>query len=164
MAPTDTDGESSALIDQLAANGVVVDTADGADLTLGDSFRADWWRRIERLRERSLDSYLAMLLDASPDALSVTTDDGYRVTQAGRERGDWPSKAAALADVAAFITLQEWLPAWEDLSGAQRDELLGRLRVFLDRCPACDGTVVSRAHPDRPIPKRVCTDCGARLL
>ena len=141
---------------------VAVDSTD--NLILTDDFRADWRHRIEHLRDRDPMDFLGLLLDADPDTLAIDDEDTFTVTRSGTTVGEWPSKAAIVADVAAFVTLQEWLPEWEELDGRTRDELVARLRVFLKNCPACDGELESESGANDDVPEMVCSECGAALI
>ncbi|WP_433624919.1 hypothetical protein [Halomicrococcus sp. NG-SE-24] len=51
----------------------------------------------------------------------------------------WPSEAALVADVAAGPLLRERLPRWDAWDLGDRGQLLHAVRVFLERCPNCDG-------------------------
>ena len=136
--------DATALVDRLVASSVVTPDDTGSDLTLTNSFRSHWRQRITHLRGRDRTEFLGLLLDTDPDALAVEKhDDTTRVTVTSGSAtiGAWPSDAALIADVAAFITLGEHVPGWNDLSGVERDELTARLRVFLEACPICDGSV-----------------------
>jgi len=138
---------------------VAVDSTD--NLILTDDFRADWRHRIEHLRDRDPMDFLGLLLDADPDTLAIDDEDTFTVTRSGTTVGEWPSKAAIVADVAAFVTLQEWLPEWEELDGRTRDELVARLRLFLSSCPDCDAdlTVEESAATPKGVPRLRCPAC-----
>ena len=154
------------VIEELETAGVVTETDD--DLALTEAFRADWRRRIEQVGDAPT-RYLALLLEADPEALSIVdVSDGVSVRDGSRastrEVGEWPSRAALVADVAAFVALAESVPAFEELDGAERDELVARLRVFLEDCPTCDGALIEEADGDGMMPAISCGDCGAALF
>jgi hypothetical protein len=110
-------------------------------LRLAGEFRSDWRRRIERVgdEDRAL-MQLAMLVGADPTEVQLEVrEDRFVARYGGREIGAWPSRAAFLADIALYPTIEEWLSAWSDLDGEERAELLARLRAFLERCPSCEG-------------------------
>jgi len=154
---------SGGIIGRLEEASIITDDTEG-DLTLTDDFRTVWRRRIEHVRERDLIELLALLLDADPDELTLDADDsGVTVTRAGHTVGEWPSEAAIIADVAAFFALGDQLPEWDDLDGDQRDELVARLRVFLNACPSCGGELTEEIS-EESVPKVVCMACGARLF
>lgn len=151
------------MIELLNSANIVITVSDNLSLT--EEFRKDWRRRIDHLATRDTTEYLGLLLEADPDTLTIDDGDGFVVTQSGATVGEWPSEAALAADVAAFITLQEWLPGWEDLTGQTRDELIGRLRIFLEQCPACEGTLETEPRKADPeIPHVVCADCGSAMV
>lgn len=168
---TDTGLEdgATALVNRLVESSVLIPNDTGSDLTLTDSFRSDWRQRIEHLRDRDCTEFLGLLLDTDPDVLAVDESEDAStliVTNESTTIGTWPSDSALIADVAAFITLGEHVPGWNDLSGAERDELTARLRVFLEACPTCNGsvqvTVQSVSGRDRPTV--VCEACESILL
>ena len=151
------------VLQYLSSADIITETESSAALT--DEFNDNWRRRIEHLRERDTSEYLGHLLDADPDLLTIDeSEDTFTVTRSGTTVGEWPSKAAIVADVAAFVTLQEWLPEWEELDGRTRDELVARLRIFLKNCPACDGELESESGANDDVPEIVCPKCGAALI
>lgn len=167
--------DATELIDRLADQSVVTAEDAASDLALTAEFRSDWRRRIDQVTGNPT-GYLGLLVKADPESLSVDDagEDGIAVRDESgsitRTVGEWPSEAALVADVAAFVSLDEWLPGWGELDGAERDELVARLRVFLESCPTCGGEFEEGAVPDEAatpeaaIPERSCVDCGAALF
>ena len=154
------------VVEELEAAGIVTEGDD--DITLTEPFRAEWRRRIDQVRDDPT-RYLALLLEADPEALSVDDDaDGVRVRDDSgattRTVGEWPSEAALTADVAAFIALGESVPAFEELGGTERDELVARFRAFLEDCPTCDGELIEAVDAETGVPAISCTECGAALF
>lgn len=158
------DGET--LAEQLVDAAVLTEDEAVDDLVLTDRFQYGWRRRIEHLRDRETVDFLGLLLDADPETLAVDRGaEELRVTREGVTVGTWPSEAALVADVAAFVTLGEWLPAWDDLEGETRDELVARLRIFLESCPACDGALVAEERNGEQLLQTIsCQECEAVLL
>ncbi len=156
----------------LSRLGVVTDCEDVDDVCLTDAFREEWRERIAALRERDTTrEELASLLGLSSEELSFTTHGGAFVARLdGRRIGQWESRAAFLADIAAETALQARDGGWTRLDVRQRSQLLGGLRVFLERCPACDGPVaigeevVESCCRSMDVVAVTCDDCGARLL
>jgi len=160
------DGE--AIAELLVAQSVLAEDDGCDDLRLTGGFQSDWWRRIERVRddERAL-MQLAMLIGVDPDEVQLEGREGRFVAhRGGREVGAWPSRAAFLADVALYPTIEEWVPAWTELDGEQRGELLARLRAFLERCPHCRGTLRADEEDgtDHVAVSITCTDCGQVIV
>ena len=144
--------EGRELAELLIEAEVVTDTEAGDDLRLTDQFADVWERRISRVREgdRAVQQF-ALALEVDPDELTVEEREGEFVARLRRNTlGKWPSEGAFVADIALYPTLGEWLPVWEDLDGQSRDELLGRLRAFLEVCPACDGDLqpIEKQEPE----------------
>ena len=149
------------MVDELQAAGIITETDD--DLELTDEFRDAWHGEIDRLGSGDRRSYLSSFFQADRGALNVqeNPDGSVTVRRDGERIGEWPSKVAIDADVAAFLTLQDWLPEWSELSGTQRDELVARLRLFLSSCPACDAdlTVEESAATPKGVPRLRCPAC-----
>ncbi|MDB9252879.1 hypothetical protein [Halorubrum ezzemoulense] len=155
------------ILSKLAEASIVTDDGGGA-LTLTDEFRTVWRRRMEHLRERDPIELLALLLDADPETLTLSNEGSVTVTRSDQTVGEWPSEAALIADVAAFVALSEQLPGWEELDGTTRDELIARLRVFLESCPQCGGDLEDEGSEvladEVAVPELSCVECGAALL
>jgi hypothetical protein len=164
----------------LVAAGVLHDEA--ADLVLDPRFATAWAERMDDIdAERDglsdaeadrLDAVeLAALTDLDPDALDVQRYGDAVVASLDAERiGRWESRAAFVADVAAARELDDWVPRWRSIPLAARSELLGALRLFLERCPTCDAAltldhdVVRSCCRDRDVIAVSCSGCESRLL
>lgn len=124
--------------------GIVEDCDDRDDLCLAEAFADVWWRRIRRVRESDrARQQLAASLELDPDELVFHNGERFEVEVDGMRVAAWPSRAAFITDLATKPTLAEWLPTWDDLGDGERGELLASLRVFLDRCPECEGDLSS---------------------
>lgn len=164
----------------LVAAGVLEDGAD--DLHLAPAFATAWDERMADIdAERTgmsdaeadrLDAVeLAALTDLDADLLEIQRYGDAVVATLDAERiGRWESRAAFVADVAAARELDDWVPRWRSIPLAARSELLGALRLFLERCPACgdsltlDHEVVRSCCRDRDVIALSCAGCGSRLL
>ena len=75
-----------------------------------------------------------------------------------------------MADVAAEEELRERHPAWHRLGFDERTEILGALRLWLERCPECDGPVtlgeetVESCCRSIDVIAATCEECGARVF
>jgi len=173
-APSSVDVEET-----LVAAGVLDDGVD--DLHLAPRFATAWAERMAAVdADRAegdaeadrLDAVeLAALTNLDPDLLDVQRyGDAVVATLDGERIGRWESRAAFVADVAAAHELDDWVPRWRSIPLAARSELLGALRLFLDRCPTCDATltldheVVRSCCRDRDVIALSCSGCGSRLL
>jgi hypothetical protein len=173
--PTSVDVEET-----LVAAGVLHDEA--ADLVLDPRFATAWAERMDDIDAGRnglndtdagrLDAVeLAALTDLDPDALDVQRYGEAVVASLDAERiGRWESRAAFVADAAAARELDDWVPRWRSIPLAARSELLGALRLFLERCPACDAAltldheVVRSCCRERDVIAVSCSGCGSRLL
>ncbi|MCU4753624.1 hypothetical protein OB919_16795 [Halobacteria archaeon AArc-curdl1] len=159
--------------DVLLEIGVVVDDPSVGDLVLDPAFEHAWVRSIARHRssERMLRATLGQLAGIAPDALEFEESPYSFVAWADGERvANWPSRAACIADVAAVDSVTEWDPTWAERSLPFKADLLGVLRLFLETCPTCDGTVtlsqdvVESCCRRRDVVAATCLDCNARLF
>jgi hypothetical protein len=160
--------------------GVLRDEA--ADLVLDPDFAAAWAERVAEVDadrggasdapiERLDATALAELTGLDAGRLDVRRYGDAVVADLGTERiGRWESRAAFVADVAAARELDDRVPRWRSIPLAARSELLGALRLFLERCPACDARVeldhevVRSCCRDYDVVAASCSGCGSRLL
>jgi len=186
-----SDPGSSAAIDAesyLLSAGVLVETPDGADLAFAPWFASAWndargrvRRRVDAGDERatSVDdagkrrdvAALASLTGVDESSLSLSWAEGAAFAFAGGERiGHWESRPAFLADVAADRALRDGLDDWSRLPLAARSDVLGALRLFVEVCPACEGSVrleervVGSCCASYDVIAGRCTACDARLF
>lgn len=151
---------------------VVEPCAQEDDLCLTEEFRRGWRDRIRQIRDDETErDELARELDLDPDSLEIKEFDGAFVADSDQGRlGQWESRAALVADLAAARELPTWVEGWADQPVAARSQVLGGLRIFLDQCPVCEGPVTAgtetvesccRSHE---VVAATCEDCDARLL
>lgn len=128
--------------------GVIEPNETGDDLQLTESVDTEWTDAMDPLLNEELTE--AMIsekfgFDAGANLELQRSADAYVLTKYGRSVGDWPSRAALVADLAATEVLDSRLPNWEALSPEQRGELLNALRMFLEECPGGGETVSGEA-------------------
>lgn len=157
----------------LLDGGVVEPCADVEDLCLDDGFERAWYDRMVTVREDETTAReeIARQLDVDPE--TVTFDEFGSATVArvdGTRAGQWESRAALIADLAAAHELPSRVEGWESMPTEVRSQLLGGLRIFLEDCPDCGGPVLAgretvksccRSHE---VVAASCEECGARLL
>jgi len=152
--------------------GVVEPCADVEDLCLTAEFETAWLDRIDDFDDdETLRAALADQLALDDDA--VTFDrfgDAVVASQDGAQVGQWESRAALLADLAAAAELPDRVADWDRLDPQRRSQLLGGLRVFVQECPVCGGPVsadtevVESCCRSTTVVGVACEDCGDRLL
>ncbi|ELZ51805.1 hypothetical protein C464_00379 [Halorubrum coriense DSM 10284] len=165
--------ESSAAIDAesyLLSAGVLVETSDGADLAFAPWFASAWNDARDRVRRR-VDAGDERAAGVDESSLSLSWAEGAAFAFAGGERiGHWESRPAFLADVAADRALRDGLDGWSRLPLAARSDVLGALRLFVEVCPACEGSVrleervVESCCASYDVIAGRCTACDARLF
>ena len=154
--------------------GAVEPCREGTDLCLTADFQQAWRERIHTVRAHDLgEDYLAGALNVS------TTDDELTIEQQGDAfvaytddavLGQWSSRAAVIADVAAATELSERLSYWQNLTSAEIARVLMSLRIFIEQCPDCDGPVqveeevVESCCRSYDVIASACQDCDARLF
>lgn len=161
----------------LRSAGVLVDDPSVDDFVLESRFAAAWTDRTRRYADANRDGELLVeFLGIGEDELSdrelVFEWQGPAfVAVFGDERiGRWESRSAFVADVAAAETLRERWDGWTSLPLPLRGELLGGLRLFLETCPTCDGTVsldrrvVESCCRSYDVVAATCEECGDRLF
>jgi hypothetical protein len=156
----------------LLESGVVEPCTQEDDLCLVEAFETAWTDRMAALREAGADrEALAEQLDADPDDLRFEEHEaGFEAFEGDHRLGQWESRAALLADLAAAAELPDYVDDWDRLAVGAKARVLGGLRVFLETCPACEGQVTAgtevvesccRSHEVVAVG---CADCDARLL
>jgi hypothetical protein len=135
---TDADGPY-AFLDSIGA----VEPRPEAGIGLTGGFRSRWEARIDRIRARDPEELLAGASGVDPEEMDVTVDpDGGVSARVGeRQVGQWASRAILLADVAAWRELGAARPEWEAVPDREKRRIVGALRIFVERCSACDAPV-----------------------
>lgn len=169
--PAPTDIDPRALLLEI---GVLEDDPRADDATLDPTFAAAWDERIDA---HAADS--AVVRRTIADLAGVADDEdvefetfpGMLVAYHGPDRlASWESWPACVADAAAAETLPAFDPAWESRPLAVRAELLGALRLFVEECPDCGGTVSLRTEvvesccSSRDVVAASCDSCSVRLF
>jgi hypothetical protein len=143
------------------------------DVALAPGFARRWYDRMATTDvERGGGAMLADLIGIPAGELDVEygADGGLVAFVDTQYVGQWESRAAFTADVTAAAELDGQDPAWRDLALPLRSQLLAALRLFLDRCPLCDGPVaigddvVRSCCRSREVVVVECRACDARLL
>lgn len=148
---------------------------DEDDLCLTVDFQEAWQERIEQLRGAEEQEILSAVLDrpVSPKQHSVeATDLAFVVEYDGGKgfyHGRWESRAAFVADMAADQVLQARTELWNNAE-IDRVRLVGGLRLFLEQCPECGGSVTTREEVvesccrSQSVLATGCEECSARLF
>jgi hypothetical protein len=167
VAPGETAFDTVGFLDR---NRIVVDVGD--DVALAPAFE----RSLDDAA-LALDTAAAMraasadLLAVDPDRVSFANGGGsWRVLVDESIAGQWESRVAFVADLAAHRTLSTWTDEWASVPGAARGRTLSAVRACLDSCPACAGTIrlgtetVSSCCREYEVVAATCADCDARLF
>lgn len=168
--------ESAAVDPQsyLLAAGVLTETDDGSDLTYAPWFASAWRSALDAARETGDVAAVTRLadVDAADESDLSVEERGNAVFAAvdGERVGNWVSRPALLADVAADRVLRANDDGWTDLPQPARSEVLGGLRLFVEECPACGGEVtvgeetVASCCTTRDVVVGRCEGCEARIF
>jgi len=144
----------------------------GEDLRATDAFATAWREEVERLRDGGdVPGRVAEILDADPAVVDVAYEPSFAVVRhEGQPVARWESRAALLADAAAYPFLRERVAGWDDLGMRDRGQLLNGARVFVEQCPECDGPVafseetVESCCREMDVVAMSCGDCDSLLL
>lgn len=159
--------------EELVAIGVLEECERSTDLCLVPEFHQEWNAEIERIDQDDIshDRLLDVLDIDEEGEISINEfDDAFRVLIEGHTVGTWESRAAYLADLTGARVLAERHPRWNEISVRNRAQLLAGLRLFIERCPDCSGTVefglktVESCCSSREVTAVECDNCGARLF
>lgn len=139
----------------------------GATVSLTADFRDRWRAAIDERRDAELgEREVARLLGERE--VAQRGDHAFSVD--GNQLVRWDSRAALLADVAGGAVLGERYEDWAGIDRDTRRELLGRLRLLLERCPDCDGPAARGSESVDPCCQKSytvvwneCEECGALL-
>jgi hypothetical protein len=153
-------------------DGVIGPCEHEDDLCLQSDFRTDWRSRIETIRDCDPgQKQLEGAVDDPDGELTFEPVDGNVIAiHDNATVGQWSSSAAIIADVAATAVLPSHISSWEELTAVERLQLLGSLRLFLDNCPECDGTVelsqeaVDSCCRSYDVISAACRVCGAHVF
>jgi len=166
-ATSDVDFDVFSFLDRAA---VVVDGDD--DIALVPTFQS----RLEAVAldintDAAMTTASADLLDVDADRLSfVSSGSSWRVLLDDSILGQWESKAAFVADLAAHRALSEWTDEWESVPGGARGRTLSAIRACLETCPVCAGEIrlgtesVRSCCREYEVVAATCLDCNARLF
>lgn len=156
----------------LSEAGTIVPCEHVDDLCVNDQFRTEWYDQVEAISDNeTARNELAQEFEFSPGEIEFE-DRGKEFIALTESQmvGQWESRAAMLADVAAARELPNWLDGWDELNTGLRSRLLGSLRVFLDVCPVCDAPVhlgrdtVDSCCRSTDVFAGTCEGCDARLF
>jgi hypothetical protein len=152
--------------------GIVVNEPE-SDLGLDPAFAKQWAESIQRFRgdERAITVRLGELFGVAPEQIAFEyRSRSFAAWVGDRHLASWPSSSAAVADAAAAAALPAWDAEWNRRPLPAQMELLGVLRLFLDTCPTCDGSVAllqdvsESCCRSRDIVAATCRDCDDRLF
>jgi hypothetical protein len=150
-----------------------VEPCEGSeDLCLTDGFREALEAEIEAAREAGVTAgTITRRLGAPEDEYEIVEHyDSWVLRNGARNVGQWPSRAALIADSAGAATLSAWTDRWDGLGLLDRSEVVAGLRIFLVDCPTGEGGVafeeetVDSCCRQRTVLTLSCEETGERLL
>lgn len=153
--------------------GVVVDDPIAEDFGLNPEFAREWQQSVEAHSENEslVAESISQLSGAPSEQISFENRPRTYMAWVGDEHlASWPSRAASIADAAGATVLPAYDPEWDIRPLPVKAEILGVLRLFLDRCPTCDGGislsqgVVESCCQSRDVVAATCDECNARVF
>ncbi|WP_227356894.1 hypothetical protein [Haladaptatus salinisoli] len=168
-APQETDREPEEVLTE--AN-VIAPCEDIDDLCLDEEFRTTWHDAMERVTEEGAEkSDLSRILGADEEDLEFEEHDSAFLARIdGRRLGQWESHAALVADLAAARVLSGRYGDWDELTVDNQSRILSGLRIFLETCPECGGTIAAEQETvesccrSMEVVAATCEGCDARIL
>jgi hypothetical protein len=177
-APAPTFDDVATVEAFLLRHDAVTESPDGDDLQLTPAFEATWRDRMAAVDTD--DALLAGILDAIFDGVDADLDAGELsldrrahalvLSYEGRTVSRWESRAAVTADVAAAVEFADRSDDWDAMDPDVRLQVLGALRLWLDRCPSCGGAVtldqevVESCCRSVSVVAATCDDCDSRVF
>ncbi|MFC7078884.1 hypothetical protein [Halorussus caseinilyticus] len=156
----------------LADAGAVEPCAEMDDLCLSESFREAWYDNMESIKaDETEKSDLSAVLDVDEEKLSFEEHEEALVAEYDNGRlGQWESRAALVADLAAAKLLENRYDDWESLTVTNQSRVLSGLRIFLDACPDCGGDIAMEQETVESCCRTMdvvavsCSECDSRIL
>lgn len=125
--------------------GVLEECDDEDDLCIQKAFESEWTEAMTSLNTGSFsaeDAAIAMGLDVADHEFTVRDNErGYQLKRDQQVIGQWPSRAALIADIGASRVLELWDTHWTEYEPNKKGELLNGLRLFLNTCPTTGGEI-----------------------
>lgn len=154
--------------------GILEPCADADDLCLTNSFETEWFEEIEPLADAEITTpevIEAFGIEDDDHQFELVTRDEARLLQSeSRQIGQWPSRPALIADIAASRVLRPWISDWEAYEAHEKGHILNSLRMFLKTCPTTGGDihmgeeVVESCCSSHKVIAVTCEDSGERLF
>ncbi|QRY22492.1 hypothetical protein JT689_10820 [Halobacterium sp. GSL-19] len=170
QSPTD-DGRN---LEQYLIDKNILKICDGgSDLCLTTSFKSDLDTILDELDKEEVTTEnvtTAFQFDGNNEFLTEEYDDAVLLRRGTTIVGQWPSKAALLADVAISKILADRDSDWKDFNPEAQGEILNGVRIFLDRCPICRSDIqfteetVESCCQSHEVIAAVCEDTSKRLF
>lgn len=130
----------------LLSVGVLEECDDDDDLCIEETFESEWTEAMTSLNTGSFsaeDAAIAMGLDTENHKFTVRENErGHQLKRDQQVIGQWPSRAALIADIGASRVLESWDTHWTEYEPTEKGELLNGLRLFLNTCPTMGGEIV----------------------
>lgn len=153
----------------LLEHGVVEPCDGGDDLRLRTDVARDWRSTAVTIDPDLPATAVAPVAEFDPDSTSVIHGrNGFYLADETRQF-QWISRGALVVDAAADSVLRSRIGNWTELPVPHRLGVLRGLRVLLDTCPLCAGTVQIESNTVRSccsshdVIAVSCQSCGERF-
>lgn len=148
--------------------------ADTDDLCLTESFETAWSEAIEPLANSEITTSEVVeafgVEDDDHQFELVTLNEARLLRSEAGQIGQWPSRPALIADIAASRVLRSWVSDWEAYEPRETGQLLNSLRMFLETCPTTGGgihmgeEIVESCCSSHKVIAVTCEETGDRLF
>lgn len=153
---------------------IIEPCAEADDLCLTDSFETAWSEEIEPLADAEITTSEVVEAFGVEDDNSqfdlVTHNEVWLLESDSGQIGQWPSRPALIADIAASRVLRSQALNWEAYEPQEKGQLLNGLRMFLETCPTTGGgiqmdeEVVESCCSSHKVIAVTCEETGERLF
>lgn len=142
----------------------------GNDICLVTDFRKDWQTNRYSVRENWEAEIAAYSGFPETELTHLHHDDAITIEHDGKQLAYWESFAAAVADISASKALNGRYSDWNELSVADKGQVLTSFRVFAEQCPDCETDIypeqkeVETCCRSFEVVDLHCDECDSRII
>jgi len=160
---------SSDLEERLLSAGVLIESRADGELSLSDRFTEALQQAIADQQSSTDMTAVVEAIGYDPATIEIKRhDDAATAAINGTLVHKCPSTTAVRIDRASATVLADWMASWDEITSAERGQLLRGVRLFVEKCPPGDRTTFlqeAESHSGTDtVAAVVCETSGDRLL
>ncbi len=159
----------SSLEERLLNAGVLTECQSDGGFSLSDRFIESLQQAIDSQQSSTDMTAVIEAIGYDPDSVEINHhDDAATAGINGTLVHKCPSTTAVQVDRASATVLADWVATWDEITSAERGQLLRAVRLFIDECPTGDSTTFlqkTESHcGTNQVAAVICEASGDRLL